>query len=107
MANGKKIVDGLRSAIAYAKGNTEKGYSTRFNVPDDVDVKAIREQAGLSQKEFAMRFGFSLGTLRHWEQGDRRPQGTARVLLTVIAHNPDLVKETMMAASDRKAVAVG
>jgi putative transcriptional regulator len=107
MANGKRIVEGLRSAVAYAKGNKGKGRATRFNVPDDVDVKAIRERSGLSQKEFAMRFGFSLGTLRHWEQGDRRPEGSARVLLTVIAHNPRIVEETIMAVSSRKAVAVG
>ncbi len=35
---------------------------------------------GMSQVEFAASFGISLGTLRHWERGDRQPQGPARAL---------------------------
>ncbi len=45
----------------------------------------------MTQKQFCRRFGFSLGTLRHWERGDRRPRGTALMLLTVVRHNPRAV----------------
>jgi putative transcriptional regulator len=73
-----------------------------------VDVRAIRHKAGLSQVQFALRYGFSLGTLRHWEQGRRYPEGSARVLMAVIAYNPELVEEAINAVGgDRKAVAVG
>jgi len=50
-----------------------------------VDVKNIRAQVGMSQNEFALAFGISVSTLRHWERGDRTPQGPALVLLNVVA----------------------
>jgi putative transcriptional regulator len=109
MGKRHKIVEGLRDAISYASGDSSRGRAVRFKVPESVDVKAVREQLGLSQSEFALRFGFSLGTLRHWEQGCRHPEGPARVLLTVIARNPTLVTKVLdeEAARSRKAIAVG
>lgn len=65
--------------------------------PEEVDVKAVRKKLELSQLEFACRFGFNLGTLRNWEQGRRRPDGPARVLLMVIAYDPDAVMHALMA----------
>ena len=56
-----------------------------------VDVKSIRENVGMTQNEFALAFGISIGTLRHWERGDRKPQGPARVLLNVVAKEPQAV----------------
>lgn len=50
-----------------------------------MDVKVIRQKIGMTQPEFAVKFGISLGTLRHWERGDRLPHGPALVLLHVIA----------------------
>ncbi len=55
------------------------------------DVRAIRRHLGLSQQEFAARFGFSVETIRNYEQGHRRPTGPARVLLRIIAMDPDAV----------------
>jgi putative transcriptional regulator len=54
-------------------------------------MKAIREKVEPTQEQFSARFGISLGTLRHWERGDRQPHGTARVLLTVISKSPKVV----------------
>ena len=47
----------------------------------------LRTRLGLTQGAFAAKFGISLGTLRHWERGDRRPHGAAPVLLRVIDRN--------------------
>ncbi len=55
------------------------------------DVRAIRRHLGLSQQQFAIRFGFTVETIRNYEQGHRRPTGPARVLLRIIATNPDAV----------------
>ena len=44
---------------------------------------------GLTREAFAMRFGLRLGTVRDWEQRKRRPEGAARVLLTVIEKEPE------------------
>ena len=38
----------------------------------------------MTQEEFAGRFGFSVNTLRHWEQGKRQPEGPTRAYLLVI-----------------------
>lgn len=40
----------------------------------------IRAKVGMSQSEFALAFGISVSTLRHWKRGNRRPQGPALVL---------------------------
>ena len=95
MDNRHKATAGLRDAIAYAKGDRSRARITQYNVPQDVDVKKLRERLGMSQPEFALKFGFSLGTLRQWEQGRRAPEGPARVLLTVISHSPEAVKKAL------------
>ncbi|WP_413993730.1 helix-turn-helix domain-containing protein [Labrys okinawensis] len=52
----------------------------------------------MSQEEFAARFGFSVNTLRHWEQGLRQPEGPARAYLLVIERAPAAVQEALRAA---------
>jgi putative transcriptional regulator len=64
-------------------------------VPAEVDVRAIREKLKLSQPEFAARFGFTAASVRQWEQGRRRPHGPARVLLTIIAKEPNAVRRAL------------
>ncbi len=69
----ESIREGLEQAIRYAKGDAAKsGY--RVHMPARVDVKAIRTKVGMTQQTFAARFGFSINTLRHWEQGKREPE---------------------------------
>jgi putative transcriptional regulator len=62
-------------------------------LPDD--VRAIRQRLGLRQEQFAGRYGFSVETIRNYEQGHRRPTGPARVLLRVIAGEPDAVTRAL------------
>jgi putative transcriptional regulator len=66
------------------------------------DVKMLRERFGLSQEKFSSRFGFSLGTLRHWEQGSRRPDKAASVLLALVLKFPDIVSEVVRDGTDKK-----
>jgi putative transcriptional regulator len=63
-----------------------------------IDVKALRLRLNLSQSEFADRFDFSVGELRHWERGRRQPGRAARVLLTVIAYSPAAVDQALKAS---------
>ena len=67
----------------------QKPHDTRRPVP--LDVRAVRGKLGFTQRQFAGYFGYSLGALRHWERGSRRPTATALVLLHVIASNPRVV----------------
>jgi len=82
------IKQGLTEAIDYAKGKPNKAVVHKFT---PVDVKAIRKKVAMTQAEFASTFGISLGTLRHWERGDRKPRGPALVLLNVVAKEPQAV----------------
>ena len=52
------------------------------------EVRRTRRYLRMGQRTFAGVFGVPLPTLRHWERGDRRPSGAARVLLVLIAANP-------------------
>ncbi|PID73356.1 MAG: hypothetical protein CSB33_04305 [Desulfobacterales bacterium] len=52
----------------------------------------------MTQIEFASAFGISVGTLRHWERGDRSPQGPARVLLNIVAKEPQAVLRSLSPA---------
>ena len=71
--------------------------------PQEIDVVALRKRMHMTQKQFCRRFGFSLATLRHWERGDRKPRGTAIMLLTVVRHNPRAVAAALMHASRHRA----
>ena len=64
-----------------------------------VDVKKVRQSLRMTQGAFARRFGFKLCTLQQWEQGRRSPPQATCVLLTVIAHSPDIVEEALRVAS--------
>ena len=57
-------------------------------VPPQVDVRAVRERIGLTQAEFARRYGFSVAAVRKWESQDRQPESAARTLLALIDHDP-------------------
>jgi len=59
------------------------------------DVKAIREKYGLSQTKFAKLLGISPATLRNWEQGRRKPEGAARILLFIADKHPEAVLDTV------------
>jgi putative transcriptional regulator len=52
----------------------------------------------MTQDEFASQFGFSVNTLRHWEQGSRRPEGPTRAYLLVIERTPKAVQKALQAA---------
>ena len=86
------IKKGLEQAIEHASG---RNHSTRIHRLKLVNVKKVRNIVGMTQPEFAATFGISLGTLRHWERGDRTPQGPALVLLNVIKNNPKAVLEAL------------
>lgn len=77
---------GLEEAVAHSRGEQT---GIRLFTPQPVNVKTVREKTGLTQNQFAATFGISLGTLRHWERGDRKPHGPALVLLNAANNAPD------------------
>jgi putative transcriptional regulator len=91
---GQRIVEGLEEAIAWSKGEDVPVRVNQVRVPD-VDVSLVRRQMGLSQTQFALKFGFPPATLRNWEQGRVRPDASTRVLLAVIAKHPETVEDVL------------
>ncbi len=91
---GASIIRGLNEAIAYAKGEHVEVKRHTIHVPI-VDPKKVRQSMKLSQADFAMKYGFSLATVRNWEQGRRAPELPAKILLAVIAKHPEIVEEVL------------
>jgi len=89
-ALGKRIAGAAREVAAHLRGEIILP-SYKVVVPDQVDVAALRARLDLSQASFAQTFGLDLGAVQAWEQQRRRPDRTARILLAVIAREPDAV----------------
>ncbi len=91
------LIEGLRDAVRHAQGDNAERVVSIVRVECPVDVKAVRMRMGLSQTEFADRFGFVLATLRNWEQGRRQPSGVNRNFLKVIEKLPNEVQKVLTA----------
>ena len=73
--------------------------------PDFVDIDRLervpnvallrKHLGGLSQAQFAERYGIPVATVRDWEQGRSRPEKAMRSYLRVIAKIPDKVQEAL------------
>ena len=85
------IMRGLGDVQRYMHGDSSGMVVHHVEVPQQVDVKAIRKKLSMTQEQFAVTFGFSLPALRHWERGDRTPERSARILLKVIEFSPETV----------------
>jgi putative transcriptional regulator len=83
-----QLMTGLDEVEAFLAGE-QKGF--KVHVPDQIDVKRIRNKLKMTQSRFSATFGFSLDAIKHWEGGRRTPEAPARTLLTVIEKNPAAV----------------
>jgi putative transcriptional regulator len=92
---GNEIIKGMEEAIGYMRGKKMHVAARRVEIPDEINVRAIREKLKLSRQEFADRFGFSIRTLQHWEQGSRHPHGPARVLLLLLQREPTIIERIL------------
>ena len=89
---GREIVESLRQAAAHLRGESVRGVQEyTIEIPETVDVADIRGALALSQAAFAKKFGLDVTAVQAWEQGRRRPDRTARILLAVIAKEPEAV----------------
>ena len=84
------LVKAAREMLAHYKG--EIALPSRIvHIPAKTDVTSIRKKLGYTQKKFAEHFGFALSALKDWEQGRRKPERAARILLAIISANPKFV----------------
>ena len=54
-------------------------------------IKEIRDKAHLSQAVFAKLLNVSSSAIKHWEQGNRNPTGSTKVLLEVLEREPHIL----------------
>ncbi len=97
----EQMMNGLNDVEAFLAGDQE-GF--KAHVPQEVNVKAIRNRLGMTQARFSNTFGFSLDAIKHWEGGRRIPEAPARTLLTVIDKNPAAVLTALNPAAFAPAV---
>ena len=87
-----ELIASVREGGAILRGEVPPA---RAFVVEGPNVLQIRTRFQLSQSEFAALLGISVATLRNWEQGRRRPEGPARILLQVAARHPEIVWEVV------------
>jgi putative transcriptional regulator len=88
---GKRLIASVKEARAVARSRLGPSGSC----PRGGGMRSIRKKLGISQSEFATRFGISPGTLRDWEQRQQKSEGPARVLLKVIDKEPEAVRRAL------------
>ena len=71
-----ELLASVREGGSILRGETSPSRTFRI---DGSEIRGLREKFGLSQSKFASVMGISVGTLRNWEQGRRKPEGSARV----------------------------
>jgi putative transcriptional regulator len=91
------IMAGMKEAVAIAEGRADPA-TYKLHVPEKLDVRAIREKQGLTQEEFALRYGFTVARLRDWEQNRYSPDGALRAYLLVIDRQPKAVEKALRVA---------
>lgn len=97
----KKVTENLKNAVALHTRNAGAGRTFEVSRIDSGFVKNLRSKLGMSQAEFAIKFGFSVRTLQKWETGERFPEGPARAYLIVISEIPDQVSQALMTSEQK------
>ncbi len=79
------LMDGLNEMQTHQSANT---YS-----PEQLLVRAVRNQLDMTQKAFAEMINTPIGTLRDWEHGRFVPPGAVLCLLKVLQNHPEIAGE--------------
>ena len=83
----------MKEAILIEKGKIKP---SRFFSLNPLDISEIRNKINKTQEEFAAMLNVSVGTLRNWEQGRRKPAGAALSLLKLVSADPQYVKRVLL-----------
>ncbi|UVC07571.1 transcriptional regulator [Rhizobium sp. TH2] len=95
IANG--ILEGLKEAIEWKRG-TLALETVNFDPMPASKIKEIRKRYAKSTKAFEKRFGIPASTMNNWEQGRRKPDPAARLLLRIIEQSPEAAEKAAQAA---------
>lgn len=94
----ENLKEGLTAAIDYERGKLDLR-TTELAIPEpppDLSkkkIKTLREDIlGVSQPLFARILGVSPAAVKAWEQGNKKPSGTARRLMQLFERDPQVFK---------------
>jgi putative transcriptional regulator len=96
---GQALIKSLSDAIEHERGKVKLKTVERELAPpapefSKIQIKQLRtEILHFTQLEFASVLNVDIGTVRHWEQGLRKPSRSASRLLEIIFKRPSIVKE--------------
>jgi putative transcriptional regulator len=103
------LMEGIEEATRFRAGEATTLRITEVAPPPDLkpsEIKKLRKSLKVSQPAFANYLGTSVGAVRSWEQGGRKPQKATMRLLSVVKQNPAVLlqaqgKSRSMKAGDR------
>lgn len=84
---GENLIESIEEALANP--------CSVKTVRKGTDVKKVRRSLGMTQQVFATTFGFSLETLRKWEQGVNSPDHSVVSYLTCIQKAPQVITKLL------------
>jgi len=88
-----ELKQSVKEAILIEKGKIKPSRVSSLN---PLDISEIRNKINKTQEEFAAMLNVSVGTLRNWEQGRRKPAGAALSLLKLVSADPQYVKRVLL-----------
>lgn len=94
MAKKRDLFEEIREGLKAYRDDPDALTQRELSTPD---VKAIRQQFGLSQSQMATFLSVSKRTLENWEQRRRDPTGPAQTLLRVMEREPRAVRRALRA----------
>jgi DNA-binding transcriptional regulator YiaG len=80
-----------QAVIAHAEGRSKDlpGFDKRL-VMKAAQVKKVRAQIKLTQRDFAHMMNVDISTVQNWEQGRRIPEGPAVAMMLMLPKHPQL-----------------
>ena len=94
---GRVLVESAKQIARHMRGEIKLPMKVVRVVPE-VDVRAIREEQGLTRERFAERYGLQVRAIQEWEQGRRKPEPAVRAYMLVIKNQPAAVRKALTAA---------
>lgn len=91
-AKKRNLFEEIREGLEAYRARRDTLPRRKLSAPD---VKAIREQFGMSQSDMATFLNVSKRTLENWEQGRRGPAGPAQTLLRIMEREPNAVRRAL------------
>jgi len=108
MPSAKRIIEAMvehRKAFVYVpkveslealqQELAEAGVRATVQPRAGIDVRALRDKLGMTQEQFAIRYGLEIEAVRNWETGRRTPDTAAQSYLRTIAAIPEAVEEAL------------